>query len=139
MINKYIAMGYAVADPITKTFQSGKSKSNFSIGVSYGKDTTWIEVECWDKISDNCNSYLKKGDLVFVEGKMKYSSWVDKNIKKNKLICVCDFFKILNKKNSENKNELKNESISVNNIMKSKNNVPQQDVDLQNELDEIPW
>ena len=132
MINKYIGMGYVVADPTTRTFNSGKSKSNFSIGVSYGKDTTWVDVECWDKISDNCNSYLKKVDLVFIEGKMKYSSWVDNNIKKNKLICVCDFFKILNKKNSDDKNSQKQMSVE-----KIKNT--QLESEIEKDLEDIPW
>lgn len=136
MVNKYICMGYVAADPAIKKFQSGKVKANFTLGVSYGKDTTWVDFECWDKMAENCQSFLNKGDLVFVEGKLKYLSWTDSGSKKTKLICVCDFFKTLKQKNekqNENKVEKRLEqSVSVDNIIKS-------DIQTQEDLEDIPW
>jgi single-strand DNA-binding protein len=109
MINKYIAMGYVGADPDFNEYSSGKCKANFSIGINYGKETTWVEIECWDKIAKNCNSYVKKGSLVFIEGKMKFSSWKsNKGESKSKLFCVCDFMKVINLKAEDIDSEIHN-------------------------------
>ena len=109
MINKYIAMGYVGADPDFNEYSSGKCKANFSIGINYGKETTWVEIECWDKIAKNCNSYVKKGSLVFIEGKMKFSSWKsNKGESKSKLFCVCDFMKVINLKVEDIDSEIHN-------------------------------
>ena len=109
MINKYIAMGYVGADPDFNEYSSGKCKANFSIGINYGKETAWVEIECWDKIAKNCNSYVKKGSLVFIEGKMKFSSWKsNKGESKSKLFCVCDFMKVINLKVEDIDSEIHN-------------------------------
>ena len=132
MVNRYLGLGYLSSDPDYRKFDSGKSKSNFSIGINYGKETTWIEVECWDKIADNCKQFLEKGSLVFIEGKMKSSSWKDKNgYNRSKLICVCDFFKVINVK-SKGETKPKNEQHNVSEILKD-------DIQLQKELEDIPW
>jgi single-strand DNA-binding protein len=92
MINKYICAGYLSGDPTVQTFSSGKVKCNYSIGINSGKDTVWLDVECWDKIAENSQKMLKKGSLILIEGKLKYLTWKDKNnFKKNKIICVCEF------------------------------------------------
>ena len=135
MVNKYLALGYLSADPDYKKFESGKSKSSFSIAVMYGKDTTWIEVECWDKVADNSKNFLKKGGLVFVEGKFKTSSWKDKNgFQRSKLICVCDFFKSIQEKNKDKDSEAQH---NVSEIMKEHS--LDKDLEMQKDLEDIPW
>ncbi len=126
-------MGYLSADPKFNEFQSGKKKAEFSLGISTSpKETLWIDVECWDKIAENCNKYIKKGSLVFVDGKLKYNSWTDKNgNKRNKITCVCDFIKIINVKNQDDKKISKNEIEEI--------SQKDEDIELQKELDNIPW
>ena len=132
MVNKYLALGYLSSDPKIQRFNSGKVKAGFSVGINYGKETTWIEVECWDKIAENAESFLKKGSLVFIDGKMKTSSWKDKNgYSKSKLICVCDFFKTI-----QSKGKSPTENHKVEDILKE--NVDE-DISLQKDLEEIPW
>jgi len=130
MINKLLGMGYLGSKPEFQEYKSGKCKASFSIGINYGKETTWVEIECWDRIAENANKYLEKGSLVFVEGKLKYSSWKDKNgASRNKLYCVCDFLKVINSKNS---NDTKEEVHKVSEIKES-------DIELQKDLEDIPW
>ena len=135
MVNKYICMGYVAADPAVKKFQSGKVKANFTLGVSYGKDTTWVDFECWDKMAENCQSFLNKGDLVFVEGKLKYLSWSDSGSKKTKLICVCDFFKLLPSGNSNQSDKPQKNNSELHNV----ENIINSDLNFQEEEDNIPW
>ena len=139
MINKYIGMGYVAADPDFNEFKSGKCKASFSLGINYGKDTTWIEIECWDKIATNCNSYLKKGSLVFVEGKLKYSSWKGKQGEfKSKLFCIADFIKIINLKNEVNEVFHRAEDIKkVDTVDQS--NIINNETHLEDEFADSPW
>tara|TARA_B100000085_G_scaffold280871_1_gene306519 strand:- start:464 stop:865 length:402 start_codon:yes stop_codon:yes gene_type:complete len=133
MVNRYLALGYLSSNPEYKKFDSGKAKATFSIGINYGRDTTWVEVECWDKVADNANNFLQKGSLIFIEGKMKTSSWKDKNgYSRSKLICVCDFFKSIKSKNLDQENQTQSKQHNVSDIMKD-------DVELQKELEDIPW
>ena len=126
-------MGYMSSDPELKTFNSGKTKCSFSMGMNSGKETTWVDIECWDKIANNCSKILKKGSLVFIEGKLKYLSWKDKNgFSRSKLICVCDFFKSIKSKNPNEGVQSSSKQHNVSEIMKD-------DAELQKELEDIPW
>lgn len=138
MINKYICAGYLSVDPKSQTFSSGKVKTNFSLGVNSGKDTLWLDVECWDKIAENANTLLKKGSLILLEGKLKYLTWNDKNnFKKNKLICVCDFFKLLaSSKHQDNSNK---EAINNEKTIHNVKDIINSDLNFQEEEDNIPW
>ncbi|HEY60685.1 MAG TPA: single-stranded DNA-binding protein [Anaerolineae bacterium] len=35
------------------------------------KETTWFRVSVWGKQAENCNTYLKKGSMVLIEGQLK--------------------------------------------------------------------
>jgi single-strand DNA-binding protein len=35
------------------------------------KETTWFRVSAWGKQAENCNTYLKKGSMVLIEGQLK--------------------------------------------------------------------
>ena len=140
MINKYIAMGYMSADPKFVEFDSGKKKSEFSLGISSNKETLWIDVVCWDKIAENCKKYLAKGSLVFVEGKLKYNSWKDKNgNSRNKIICVCDFLKIINSKKSNSEMVSNQEMQKISERDPSKESNIEKDLELQKDLEDCPW
>ena len=67
MVNRYLALGYLSSNPEYKKFDSGKAKATFSIGINYGRDTTWVEVECWDKVADNANNFLQKSPKQIIQ------------------------------------------------------------------------
>lgn len=120
-------MGHVGADPQNLKFKTGKSKTTFSIGINIGKDTTWIEAECWDKLSENMEKFLSKGQLVYAEGKLKQSTWKTKEgYLAKKTICACDYIKII----SQNKED---SPPTAQSIPKTK------DLKNQQELEEAPW
>lgn len=69
-------MGNVGRDPETKTLQSGKTVTNFSVAVSSTtgqgdnrtEKTTWFRVAAWDKLGELCAKYLDKGSQVLVIG-----------------------------------------------------------------------
>lgn len=139
MINKFTGMGYAAKEAKYQQFSSGKSKCNFSIAVSFGNSTTWIEVEAWDKIADNCNSYIEKGSLVVVEGKLKSINWKSKtNEYRTKIVCVADFVKCISYKNNTDSKIKEDQNMkTVKDINSfSDNSMVEEDEDI---LEKFPW
>lgn len=79
-VNKVILIGNLGKDPEIKTLPSGSRVCNASIATtenwknkdgSKGEETTWHDLEIWDKQADNFQKYLKKGSKVYVEGLIK--------------------------------------------------------------------
>lgn len=83
-VNKVILIGNLTRKPELKTTASGQAIVTFGIATnrqwttSNGEKRTSAEFhECvaWAKLAEICNTYLKKGMLVYVEGYLKTRSW----------------------------------------------------------------
>lgn len=79
MLNKCQVIGRVGKDAAMQYTSDGKPFTKFSVGVSEGtKDnprTEWFPVVCWDKLAEYANEYIKKGALVYVEGKLRTNKW----------------------------------------------------------------
>lgn len=87
-VNKCFFVGYLGSDPETRYTAGGSAVTTFSIAVSESwKDksgekkekTEWIRIVAWGKLAEICGEYLKKGQQVFVEGRMQTRKWKDKD------------------------------------------------------------
>ncbi len=86
-VNKVILVGNLGADPEIRHLESGSKVANISIATSesYTKNgeryeqTEWHRVELWDRLADLCEKYLTKGRTVYVEGKIRTSTYQDKD------------------------------------------------------------
>ena len=64
--------------------------TKFSIAVNPNKrdakpeDTLFVDLVAWDKLAETCNTYLKKGMNVLVEGRLVIRSYDDKDGNKRK-------------------------------------------------------
>ena len=78
--------GNLTTDPETKKINNGKSITTFSIAINHyaktsesdpngGGDVSYIDVETWDKLADNCSEFLKKGKMVTVIGTLRQERW----------------------------------------------------------------
>ena len=83
-VNKVILIGNLTRDPELKNTSSGQSIVNFGLATnrqwstSNGEKRSSAEFhECvaWAKLAEICDSHLKKGMLVYVEGYLKTRSW----------------------------------------------------------------
>ena len=85
--NKVIVAGYLGADPSVYNFENGGKKVSISIATSESwvdrdtgekkESTEWHKVSLFNKLADVAEKYLKKGDLVFIEGSMHYKNYQD--------------------------------------------------------------
>ncbi len=80
--------GNLTRDPETKTVKNGKSVTTFTVAMNheYGskegnKSVSFIQVETWDKLAENCAAYLKKGSRVTVSGNLREDRWKDQEDK----------------------------------------------------------
>ena len=79
MINKFIGIGHLTRDPESKSF-TNSTKCSFSIAINSKKDEViFLDIEAWNKVAENCQTYIRKGSCVYVEGKVKLNKWEDKN------------------------------------------------------------
>lgn len=87
-VNKVILLGNLGADPEVRALPSGVKVANINIATSEsytGKDgqrvdqTEWHRVELWDNLANIAEQYLKKGNQVYIEGKIRSEEWQDKN------------------------------------------------------------
>ncbi len=83
-VNKVILIGNLTRDPEMKETQNGQSITTFGIATNREwntaekerkKSTEFHEVVAWAKLAEICNTYLKKGKLVYLEGYLKTKSW----------------------------------------------------------------
>lgn len=88
MVNKVILVGRLGADPILKSLDGGNHVCNFSIVTSeHWKDhsgekverATWHRIVTWSKLAEICGAHLRKGRLVYVEGKIQTREYQDKS------------------------------------------------------------
>lgn len=84
-LNKVMLIGRLGKDPEYKTFGSGNGVCNFSVATSESykdkttgekKETTyWHNISIWGSLADVATKYLKKGDQVYLEGKLTNRSY----------------------------------------------------------------
>lgn len=75
MINQVTLVGRVGKDPEIRYTTSNKAVAMFSIATNeLGKDaTTWHNVKAWEKQAELCEQYVKKGDLLYIQGRIEYS------------------------------------------------------------------
>ena len=78
MYHKFECIGRLGKDVEARYLEDGKMVASFSVAVNAGygdkKQTMWVRVAAFGKTGEACNTYLKKGSLVFVEGSMNFDS-----------------------------------------------------------------
>ena len=85
-LNRVQLIGYLGREPEARYTPTGKKVAHFSLGVterwkSGGETkerTEWVNVEAWERLADLAHQYLKKGSLVYVEGRLKTDKYDDK-------------------------------------------------------------
>ena len=86
-LNRVQLIGRLGKDPDGKFTPTGKQVTHFSLAVTNrwkSKDgetkeyTEWINIEAWGRLGEVCKEYLKKGSLVYLDGRLKTDRYEDK-------------------------------------------------------------
>lgn len=88
MINKVTLIGNMGKDPEVRRLESGAAVARLTLATNESyKDkagewqtlTEWHTVICWRNLAERAETKLKKGSLVYVEGKLTTRKWQDKD------------------------------------------------------------
>lgn len=88
-VNKAIILGHAGRDAEVKYLPSGKAVATVSIATSSRRkdkdtgetieDTQWHRVQFFDRLAEIAGEYVKKGKSIYVEGRIRYGKYTDKD------------------------------------------------------------
>ncbi|PZM82337.1 single-stranded DNA-binding protein [Candidatus Gracilibacteria bacterium] len=79
-VNKVILIGNITRDPVVKTTESNKKVALFTIATNRYYKTTEGEQKsesefhncvAWGNLAERCEKFLKKGKLIYTEGRLK--------------------------------------------------------------------
>lgn len=85
--NKVMFAGRLSRDPEQRTTISGKTVVNFAIASNHKwtaengekrDEATFVDCTAWGRTAELIATHLKKGDPIFVEGRLRYETWEDK-------------------------------------------------------------
>src|SRR6476646_3364507 len=87
-VNKVILVGRLGRDPETRYTGGGQAVCNFTMATDETykdrngerqKRTEWHRIVLWGKLAEIAQQYLKKGMLVYIEGRIQTRQWDDKS------------------------------------------------------------
>ena len=86
-INLVVASGRLGKDPEVRYTQGGTAVGSFSLAVServksgdeWKEHTEWMNIVAFGKTAENISQYLSKGDGAIITGRLRSSSYEDKN------------------------------------------------------------
>lgn len=88
MLNRVTLIGRLGKDPEVRKLESGATVAKFTLATSESykdKDgnkqetTEWHNIVVWRQLAEIAEKYLKKGMLVYLEGKVTYREYTDKD------------------------------------------------------------
>ena len=88
-MNKIMLIGNLGRDPEMNYTPDGTAVTRFSLAVvtrttksATGErlqETEWFNITAWRQLAETCSTYLKKGQKVFIEGRLATRKYTDKN------------------------------------------------------------
>ncbi len=122
MVNKVVLVGNAGQDPEVRHLDSGVAVANFNLATNESyKDkngekvtqTEWHRIVLWRGLAEVAEKYVKKGELLYIEGRLRTRSWEDKDgVKKYTTEVFADAMKMLGKKSDQGSAD-QHESVSA--------------------------
>lgn len=82
--NSVRMIGNLTADPISRTFDykgGQRTVTNYDIAVHSGDRTDYFRVASWGKQAENDAKYLKKGNMVMIDGDLQTGSYEKDGVK----------------------------------------------------------
>jgi single-strand DNA-binding protein len=83
-VNRIIIIGNLGSEPEMRFTPNGRPVTSFSAATNRRyttsdgerrEETEWFTVVTWGRLAEQCNQYLNKGRLVYVEGRLRTHTW----------------------------------------------------------------
>ena len=108
MVNKVILIGNVGGDPDVKYLEGGVAVARFSLATSevYNNkngervtQTEWHNIVLWRNLAQIAEKYVRKGMMLYIEGRIRTRSWDDQNgVKRYTTEIYGDNFQMLSRK-----------------------------------------
>lgn len=107
-VNKVILIGNLGRDPEMRKTPGGSSVVSFSMATTekYSdkngqkkEQTEWHNIVAWNRTAETIEQYCKKGDPIYIEGKLRTQSWEDNGNRRYRTEIIVSTFQFLNKGN----------------------------------------
>lgn len=101
-LNKVMVTGRLTRDPETKYLPSGTAVTTLSVAVNrrfqdksgeWRDETMFIDAETWNKLAERCAEGMRKGQEVYVEGRLKQETWERDGQKRSAIKIMADVAK----------------------------------------------
>ena len=109
--NKVLLMGNLTRDPELRYTSGGTAVASFGLAVNrkfkqgeeWKDEVCFVDITVWAKQGENCAEYLNKGSLAFIEGRLNYQTWEDKQSgqQRSKLEVVANNVQFLTKQGAK--------------------------------------
>ncbi|HNG71780.1 MAG TPA: single-stranded DNA-binding protein [Chitinophagales bacterium] len=142
-VNKVILIGRLGKDPEVRKINATTTVCNFPLATnesyknqdgSYTEQTEWHNIVMWRGVAERAERILKKGNTIFVEGKLRTRSWEDKeNHKRYTTEIVVENFQLLDKREpgaTTNTANIEQKTDTESNVATDNNSEPTMDDDL---------
>lgn len=108
-LNRVQLIGYLGRDPETRYTPTGKKVTTFTLGVTerWKSDgelkeyTEWFNLEAWGRLGEICQEYLRKGSLVYIEGRLRTDRYEEQGETRYFTKVVALMLQMLDRKPSE--------------------------------------
>jgi single-strand DNA-binding protein len=83
-VNKITIIGNLGNEPEMRFTPSGRPVTSFRVATNWRyttpegerkEETEWFSVVAWGRLAEQCNQFLTKGRLVYVEGRLRLRTW----------------------------------------------------------------
>ena len=90
--NKIIIVGHLGRDPLLRYTPQSTAVCDFSVATSEKRggeeSVTWFKVSVWGRQAEVVSQYVKKGDPLYIEGRLKQTEYTDKEGEKRTVLEV---------------------------------------------------
>ncbi|HET8803171.1 MAG TPA: single-stranded DNA-binding protein [Aequorivita sp.] len=147
-LNKVMLIGHTGDDVKMHYFEGGNSLGRFPLATNetYTNKTTnervtnteWHNIVVRNKAAEICEKYLKKGDMVYIEGRLKTRKWQDdKGLDRYSTEIHCTDFTFLTPKGESN--TVSNNNSGQNTQKPEPSLAPQNNNSVSEEEDDLPF
>ena len=100
MYSKTVIVGNLARDPESRTAgEANVTRLVVAVNDSYSKDrVSYVDVEAWGKLGENCQKYLTKGRQALVDGRLVQDTWEKDGKTNSKLYVKADNVQFLGSK-----------------------------------------
>ena len=111
MVNRVILIGNLGKDPEVRRLENGAVVAKFPIATNenyrdksgeWQQTTEWHDIVAWRALAERAESTLKKGSMIYVEGKLTHRTWQDQDGNNRRTTeVVANYFRLVGPRRGE--------------------------------------